>query len=50
MKQKKHTLGMEYEKIHAWPNDCILYRDELKDASSCPTYGTSRQKVDKTRS
>ena len=41
---------MEYEKIHACPNDCILYRDESKDASSCPTSGTSRRKVDKTRS
>ena len=50
MKQKKtlNTLGMEYEKIHACPNDCILYRNELKNASSCPTCGTSRWKTDKT--
>ena len=50
MKQKKtlNTLGMEYEKIHACPNDCILYRNELKDATSCPTCGTSRWKLDGT--
>jgi len=22
-------IGMEYEKIHAYPNDCILYRKSL---------------------
>ena len=51
MKQKKtlNTLGMEYEKIHACPNDCILFRNELKDASSWPTCGTSRWKTDRTR-
>ncbi|KAL6334208.1 hypothetical protein AAG906_006801 [Vitis piasezkii] len=47
-KKALNTLGMEYEKIHACPNDCILYRNELKDASSCPTCGTSRWKTDKT--
>ncbi|RVW70445.1 hypothetical protein CK203_058330 [Vitis vinifera] len=47
-KKTLNTLGMEYEKIHACPNDCILYRNELKDASSCPTCGTSRWKTDKT--
>lgn len=41
------TLGMEYEKIHACPKDCILYRKEYKDAISCPTCGTSRWKVTK---
>ena len=38
---------MEYKKIHACPNDCILYRNELNEASSCPTCGTSRWKVNK---
>ena len=46
-KKTLNTLGMEYEKIHACPNDCILYRNELKNASSCPTCGTSRWKIDK---
>ncbi|RVW26101.1 hypothetical protein CK203_114946 [Vitis vinifera] len=36
-KKTLNALGMEYEKIHACPNDCILYRNDLKDASSCPT-------------
>ena len=40
---------MEYEKIHVCPDDCILYRNELKDASSCPTCGTSRWKSNNTR-
>ena len=47
-KKKLNTLGMEYEKIHACPNYCILYRNEFKDASSCLTCGTSRWKTDKT--
>ena len=47
-KKTLNTLGMEYEKIHACPNDCILYRNELKDASLCPTFGTSRWKTNKT--
>ena len=41
-KKTLNILRMEYEKIYACPNDCILYRNELKDASSWPTYGTSR--------
>ncbi|RVX18749.1 hypothetical protein CK203_006964 [Vitis vinifera] len=47
-KKTLNTLGIEYEKIHACPNDCILYRNELKDATSCPTCGTSRWKLDGT--
>ncbi|KAL6350674.1 hypothetical protein AAG906_028127 [Vitis piasezkii] len=46
-KKTLNALGMEYEKIHACPNDCILFRNELKDASSCPTYGASRWKVNR---
>ncbi|XP_062010312.1 uncharacterized protein LOC133726719 [Rosa rugosa] len=42
------ALGLEYEKIHACPNDCILYRKEYKDAIACPTCGLSRWKVKKT--
>ena len=44
-KKTLNALGMEYEKIHAYPNDCILYRNELKNASCCPTCGVSRWKV-----
>ena len=53
MKQKKkkktlNALGIEYEKIHECPNDCVLYRNELKYASLYRTCGTSRWKTDKT--
>ncbi|RVW59097.1 hypothetical protein CK203_113303 [Vitis vinifera] len=39
------TLGMEYQKIHACPNDCILYRNQYKDVIACPTCGKSRWKI-----
>ncbi|XP_028080882.1 uncharacterized protein LOC114282405 [Camellia sinensis] len=41
------ALGMGYGKIHACPYDCILYRKEYKDTTSCPTCGTSRWKLKK---
>ena len=44
-----NALGMEYEKINAYPNDCILYRNKLKNVSSCPTCGASRWKVNSIR-
>ena len=47
-KKTLNALGIEYEEIHTCPNDCILYQNELKDLSSCPTCGISRWKVDKT--
>ncbi|RVW76434.1 hypothetical protein CK203_056883 [Vitis vinifera] len=46
-KKTLNTLRMEYKKIHACLNDCILYRNELNDASSCLTCGMSRWKVNK---
>jgi len=36
---------MEYQKIHACPNDCILYRHEFEEISKCPRSGVSRYKV-----
>ncbi|XP_073137452.1 uncharacterized protein [Henckelia pumila] len=36
-----------YEKIHACPNDCCLFRNEFMDLNSCPKCGSSRWKVDK---
>ena len=38
-------MGMEYQKIHACPNDCILYRHEFEEMSKCPRCGASRYKV-----
>ncbi|CAL2256912.1 unnamed protein product [Prunus armeniaca] len=40
-KKTLSTLGMSYEKIHACPNDCILYRKDYKDSTNCPTCGIS---------
>ncbi|XP_024163761.2 uncharacterized protein LOC112170658 [Rosa chinensis] len=41
------ALGMDYRKIHACPNDCILYRKQYTDNVNCPTCGVSRWKVGK---
>ena len=38
-------MGMEYQKIHACPDDCILYRHEFEEMSKCPRCGVSRYKV-----
>jgi len=38
-------IGMEYPKIHACPNDCILYRHEYAELRNCPTCGVSCYKV-----
>lgn len=46
-KKTLNALGMGYEKIHACPNDCILYRNEYKYLSLCPTCGISRWKANK---
>ncbi|XP_023756442.3 uncharacterized protein LOC111904991 [Lactuca sativa] len=37
-------MGLEIERIHACPNDCILYRNEYADLHECVTCGTSRYK------
>ncbi|KAI5317428.1 hypothetical protein L3X38_037135 [Prunus dulcis] len=41
------ALGVSYEKMHACPNDCILYRKEYEDSTNCPTCGISRWKEGK---
>jgi len=38
-------MGMEYKKIHACPNDCILYRKDFELLKSCPRCGLSRSKL-----
>ncbi|XP_060202678.1 uncharacterized protein LOC132631095 [Lycium barbarum] len=38
-------FGLSYKKIHACPNDCMLYRGEDKERQECKRYGTSRWKV-----
>ena len=39
-------LGLDYQKIHACPNDCMLFRDEHEQATSCHVCGASRWKLD----
>ena len=41
------TLGMKYEKFHACPNDCILYRHEHENLDECPICKESRWKKGK---
>nr|XP_017245321.1 PREDICTED: uncharacterized protein LOC108216972 [Daucus carota subsp. sativus] len=42
------ALGMEYEKIHVCPNDCLLYRGEKdEDETSCLVCQASRWKLNK---
>lgn len=40
-------LGLEYKKIHACPNDCILYWKEHELIEVCPKCNSSRWKSDK---
>ena len=38
-------MGLEIERIHACPNDCMLYRgDKYENLHACATCGTSRYK------
>ncbi|XP_074271607.1 uncharacterized protein LOC141595540 [Silene latifolia] len=37
-------IGMKYVKIHACPNDCILYRKEYESLSHCPVCNEWRYK------
>ena len=38
-------IAMEYKKIHACPNDCILYRKDFELLKSCPRCGLSCYKL-----
>jgi hypothetical protein len=45
-KQLICPLGLEVQKIHAYPNDCILYRcDEYENVDACPVCGALRYKI-----
>jgi hypothetical protein len=45
-KQLVCPLGLEVQKIHAYPNDCILYRgDEYENLDACPICGALRYKI-----
>jgi len=38
-------IGMEYKKIHACPNDCILYRKDFGLLKNCLRCGLSHYKL-----
>ena len=44
-KKNDCPLGVEVQKIHACPNDCILYRGEYEDLNACPVCGALRYKI-----
>ena len=44
VKKTLGALGMNYEKIHACPNDCCLCIKEYANAIECPECGESRWK------
>ncbi|KAA0067714.1 hypothetical protein E6C27_scaffold352G00200 [Cucumis melo var. makuwa] len=48
-KKTLSALEMEYEKIHACPNNCCLHRKEFANATECPECGQSRWKNVKDR-
>ena len=38
-------LGLDVQKIHACPNDCILYRGEYEELDACLVCDTKRYKI-----
>ncbi|XP_074271531.1 uncharacterized protein LOC141595463 [Silene latifolia] len=43
-------MGVDYVKIHACRNDCILFRKDYKELDKCPKCGSSRYKLPKKNS
>ena len=41
-KKTMSALGLEYMKIHAWPNGCIVYKKEYEWLFECHSSGLSR--------
>jgi hypothetical protein len=45
-KQVVYPLGLEIQKIHVFPNDCILYRGKnYENLDACPVCHASRYKI-----
>ena len=44
-KEGSCPLGLEVQKIHACPNDFILFRGAYKDLNACPVCGALRYKI-----
>ena len=47
LKQLVCPQGLEVKKIHACPNDCILYRGDYENLDACPVCGALRYKIRK---
>ena len=43
-KQMLKSIGLVHERIHACPNDCILYRKEYAELDECPKCSLKRYK------
>ena len=43
-KQMLCSIGLTHERIHACPNDCILFRNEYASLKECPKCNASRYK------
>nr|AAV31206.1 hypothetical protein [Oryza sativa Japonica Group] len=44
-KQVMCPLGLEVRRIHACPNDCILYHKQYADLDACPVCNTSERRA-----
>ena len=42
---KKVVCPLGVQKVHACPNDCILYHGEYEDLNACPVCGALRYKI-----
>lgn len=40
------SIGLDYNRIHACPKDCVLFRGEYEHLSECPKCGTKRFRED----
>ena len=47
-KKTVRDFGLDYQKIHACPNDCMLFLDEHEEANDCLICGASRWKLNAT--
>jgi len=43
------ALGLGYDSIHVFPNNCVLFRKELAKMDNCLVCGASRWKDEDTR-
>ena len=45
-KKTLRTLGLDYESIHACPDDHVLFRKELANKTECPKHHASHYRED----